>query len=132
MSNYERYEQKLKNLNITEKQKSFLDRLDEAINKHVNENETELTAIATTLNLHPSKLRRDIKAATGITPSHYISFKRFGKVLEMMRESTHYSMAEIAERCGFADHAHFTHSFRRMFDTTPLHYKKQWQLSQIS
>ena len=33
-------------------------------------------------------------------------------------------MGEIAERCGFADSAHFTHAFKRLFGITPSEYTK--------
>ena len=131
MCNYEKFSTRLSNLAANDKQKDFLKRLNETIENHMERCETDIPSIASSLNLHPSKLRRDIKALTGITPAHYIAYIRFGRVLNMMTDFPHYSMAKIAETCGFADHAHFTHSFRRMFQTTPLHYKKSLQLKSI-
>ena len=35
-----------------------------------------------------------------------------------------YTVNEIAWRCGFADNAHFSHAFKRIFHITPSEYIK--------
>ena len=38
-----------------------------------------------------------------------------------------YTMNDIALRCGFADNAHFTHAFKRVFGTPPSDYVSKSQ-----
>ena len=39
------------------------------------------------------------------------------------------TIEQIAYECGFADHSHFTHSFRRLFGMSPTSYARQLSAS---
>lgn len=74
------------------------------------------------MNMHHSKLRRRVKAITGTATADYITFIRMRHALQMLGDHPRYSISQVAERCGYADAAHFSHAFRRWFDCSPLQY----------
>lgn len=63
-----------------------------------------------------------ISAATGLTAANYILMIRMDEAKQLLGQYPKHTMSEIAERCGFADSAHFTHAFKRVFGSTPSDY----------
>ncbi|MBR1594712.1 MAG: helix-turn-helix transcriptional regulator [Bacteroidales bacterium] len=78
--------------------------------------------VAGSMGMHLSKFRRRVKSITGIAAADYITFVRMSHALEMLGDHPRYSVSQVAERCGYADAAHFSHAFRRWFDCSPLQY----------
>ena len=84
-----------------------------------------LTArVASELYMSMSQFRRKISAATGLTAANYILMIRMDEAKQLLDQYPKYTMSEIAQRCGFADSAHFTHVFKRLFGITPSDYTK--------
>ncbi|MEM7791726.1 MAG: helix-turn-helix domain-containing protein, partial [Verrucomicrobiota bacterium] len=40
-------------------------------------------------------------------------------------ESTQATVAAVAQQCGFYDHSHFSHAFRRQTGLSPSRYRKE-------
>ena len=102
----------------------FLARLRSTVHELMSDSITDVDSIAGRLCLSPSQLRRKLQAITGTTPAQYILDVRLAEACRLMREKPTLTLADVAERCGFADQSHFTHAFRRRFDMTPMEYKK--------
>ena len=79
-----------------------------------------LTALARALACSPHHLSRVFREATGSTVSDHRQALRFSLVLQDLVERREDSLAEVAVRCGFADHAHLTRTVRRYARTTPV------------
>lgn len=60
---------------------------------------------------------RSFRHATGLPPSDYIRQLRLARGLERIRGGL--QLAEVAIISGFADQAHFTREFKRVYGTTP-------------
>lgn len=78
--------------------------------------------VASELCMSPTSFRRKIQAATGLTAANYILAIRMDEAKRLLAEHRELTMNDIAQRCGFADNAHFTHAFKRVFGTTPSDY----------
>ncbi|HYC93689.1 MAG TPA: helix-turn-helix transcriptional regulator [Thermoanaerobaculia bacterium] len=84
---------------------------------------TSLTRIARELGTSPFHLARTFKRATGVSLHQHRLKLRLHASLELLRD-TREEISSIALDLGFADHSHFTVSFRRRFGVTPSAYRR--------
>jgi AraC family transcriptional regulator len=82
-----------------------------------------LTRIARELGTSPFHLARTFKRATGTSLHQHRLALRLHASLEWLRDSRD-DISGIALDLGFADHSHFTVSFRRRFGVTPSAYRR--------
>lgn len=75
-----------------------------------------LTGIARDLNISPSRLRHLFVEEVGVPFRSYVLWQRLQRVFQMADGET---LTEAALAAGFADAAHMTRTFRRMFGTAP-------------
>lgn len=135
MNDFQRDEQHLKQLRLSITEWEFLDELNTAICTNMHDGKTAIDDIASTMCIHSSKLRRRVKHDTGITLISYILHIRMREAIAMLMKYPKQSITDIAAECGFADHSHFTHTFKRLFGISPLQYfndqLKDQQLQEI-
>lgn len=91
------------------------------INKHLTEPLT-LQSLALVADTTPSKLVRAFQKILGMTPAAYATSARINAARKLL-EDTDKTIAEIAQSCGFCDHSHFVHVFRRQRGLTPTEYR---------
>jgi len=101
----------------------LFERLIAFVHKELPTGEVCMTMIADHLFLSTSQLNRRVKSVTGFPVSVFIMNLRIAKAQDLLTHSPNYSMADIARLCGFADTAHFSHSFRRKMGMSPTQYK---------
>lgn len=81
---------------------------------------SSLVALAARLGSSPHHLSRIFHEHTGSTLGEYRTRLRVNLALDhLAHDSDHRSLADIAVRCGFADHAHLTRTVRRYTGYTP-------------
>ena len=71
-----------------------------------------------------SHFERRFRLALGSSPRQYLIRIRIEHAAAMLRE-TDQNITEIAQSCGFYDHAHFSRSFRRAMGMAPSEYQKR-------
>lgn len=76
-----------------------------------------LAQVAEAVHLSPSRLRHVLVEETGTTFRGLVLWLRIIRALEVMNEGR--SWTEAAHRAGFADSAHLSRTFRRMFGVSP-------------
>lgn len=84
--------------------------------------QVDTARVASELCMSTSQFRRRVSAATGLTAANYILTIRMDEAKQLLGQYPKFTMSEIAQRCGFADSAHFTHAFKRLFSITPSEY----------
>ena len=77
--------------------------------------------LARSAGVHPVHLARTFRAATGITLRAWRRRLRIARAIDLMH-ARRASLARVALEAGFADHAHFSRSFRRELGITPSEY----------
>jgi AraC-like DNA-binding protein len=107
---------------MTPYSRQFMAQVDDAILRGLPEASVSVETVASEVSVSPSKLRRQLQNATGISPAIYIMFVRLREALHLLEFYPQYSISEIALQCGFSDHSHFTHAFIRFFGCPPLQY----------
>ena len=98
-----------------------LQRVTEFIDAHLGE-EMTIAALASEACLSPYHFARAFKAATGTPPHRYLTDRRIGYAKTLIAEGR-YSLAEIADICGFSSQAHLARWFKRIVGMTPSKYR---------
>jgi AraC-like DNA-binding protein len=97
--------------------------------RFINENlDKELTieVLAEKYFAHPNHFIRAFKDQTGQTPAKYIKSKRM-ETAKRLLESTDLSAAEITERIGINDPAHFSRLFKEYYNMPPARYRQYFK-----
>ena len=74
--------------------------------------------LATEVGLSPAHFSRAFKETMGLAPHQYLLHRRLERSRRML-ESDNAVLANVAQRAGFADQAHFTRFFKREYGVTP-------------
>ena len=77
-----------------------------------------ITFAAQEAGLSPTHFARAFKETMGRAPHQYLLALRLERARRLL-ETTRATLSDIAQRTGFADQAHFTRLFKRVFGTTP-------------
>jgi AraC family transcriptional regulator len=100
-----------------------LSQIQEFIESHLDTDLT-LLELAAQSGYSRSHFLRAFHTATGLTPHLYV-LKRRTESARQLLEQTDLGIVEIAYRCGFANQAHLTLTFRKEFGVTPGEYRRQ-------
>ncbi len=73
-----------------------------------------------------SQFERRFRRALGSSPRQYLLRLRVDSAARLLT-FTNRPIAKISKECGFHDHAHFTRSFKKMMNMTPLNFRKRQQ-----
>lgn len=85
------------------------------------EEEFDLDACATHLNLSRRQIERLFAAHLGITPVRYMNDLRLARGRALLAE-TDMKVTEVAVACGFASASHFSKSFRKKYGLSPYRF----------
>jgi AraC-like DNA-binding protein len=80
--------------------------------------------VALACGLSRQYFTKAFKAATGVTPRHWLQQYRVEMAMQLLGSTT-LPIAEIAIECGFADQSHFTRVFSRFAGSSPRTWRKQ-------
>lgn len=94
------------------------------IRGHFSEKNLSVADIAGSVGLSPFHFTRKFGAATGKAPHAFLTEVRLDHSRRLLSD-TCLPIAEIAQRCGYATHAHFTGVFGRHAGITPAQYRSQ-------
>jgi transcriptional regulator GlxA family with amidase domain len=89
--------------------------------------QVQISDIAEHVSLSRYYFTRLFRKETGRTPNDYLAEVRINFAREMLIEKI-LPVAEIAERCGFANTSHFTRFFREKTGQTPAAFRKSFNL----
>lgn len=82
-----------------------------------------LAALAKVSAMSTYHFARRFKATVGMSPHAYVVVRRIRRAQHMV-EQMRSPLAEIAARCGFSSHAHFTTAFQRILGVSPGEYRR--------
>ena len=91
--------------------------INENLHQHISNCE-----LAEKCHLQLTHFVRFFKEKVGQTPQRYITHKRL-EAAKRLLEQTELSITEITESVGFYDSAHFSRSFKQMYNISPLNYR---------
>ena len=77
-----------------------------------------VTALASRINLSPSRFRALFTAQTGVGPAQYLQWLRLRRA-RLLLERTFLSVKEVMGLVGYNDPSHFARDFRRAHGVAP-------------
>ncbi|GHI00393.1 helix-turn-helix domain-containing protein [Neobacillus kokaensis] len=92
------------------------------IENNLGENITR-DELAQIYHMNPVYFSRVFKEIYGLTPMKMVKKLRMLQAKRLL-ETTDQTIEAIAQKCGFCDSPHFTHTFRRAFNISPSEYRK--------
>lgn len=109
--------------NLTDDDKKFLEQLTSTINALTEKGITDIGSIAAQMHTSPATLRRRLSQTLSVTPLAYIIQVRMHKAKYLMQNYRDITIAELAEKCGYAQVPNFTRAFTRYYGVTPSEAK---------
>lgn len=103
--------------------RDFLDKLTKVIEKNLEDEEMNISQIASEMNMSHSTLYRKIKALTELTANEYIRKVRM-KVAEELLISNKYTISEIMYQIGINSKSYFRQCFKDEFGISTSEYLK--------
>jgi transcriptional regulator GlxA family with amidase domain len=100
-----------------------IQQLQDYIESHLS-GEVRVQSMASVAGMSRAQFVRRFKVTTGKTPHQFVIDARVRSAQALLTDGE-LSLAQIAERTGFATPSHFTAVFRRMVKVSPLAYRKQ-------
>ena len=100
-----------------------MDELYKLMEEELSNSELDVTRITKMLYISRTKLYYKIKGLTGETPSNFFRTYKLNRAAELLN-SGKYTVAEVADKCGFSTQSHFSVVFKKQFGTTPTEYKE--------
>jgi AraC family transcriptional regulator len=100
----------------------LISRLDEPIS---------LAELARACKLSPGHFARAFRQTTGQPPHRWLMVQRIEKAKQLLVDST-LSLAQIAQKCGFADQSHFTRVFAQLVQSSPGQWRRHWRRGPVA
>ncbi len=111
----------IKSMAHTKADEHFLETLNDAICKNIEDADMDVEGLATIMNMSRITLYRKIKAISVLTPLEVINITRLKKAAELLAQGEH-RIYEIADMVGFSSQSNFARSFQKQFNITPTEY----------
>lgn len=106
----------------TESDAEFLSRVEEYVNRQINEGHIDVAAIAQELCMSVTAFRRKFTTLINERPQSYIMRLRMERARKMLDEHPEMTISDVGISCGFDDKSNFTRAFKRFFGKTPSEY----------
>ena len=106
-----------------------LEAISQAVDNGVG-GDTSTRKLAELCGLDTDVFRRSFEATTHQSPRQWVLRRRLDAAAGHLRSSMD-TVAEIANRCGFADQSHLTRTFKQQYGITPSRYRRamaKWDL----
>jgi len=117
---------KSNNLKISQEYKDFLQKCLAIVEKHLNDNDFNIKALAGEIGMSHSNLYRKIKSISGQSANGFIRVIRLRKAAEIMLTSD-CTVYEVAYKVGFNDLKYFREQFSKLFGVNPSDYIKKYR-----
>lgn len=112
------------NTNFTDRDKVFLNKLHDIIEKNIDNSEFTVEDFAQALSMARTNFYKKVKGLTGHSPNEYLRIIRMKKAAELLL-TTDMNVGEISYQIGFNDQFHFSKIFKSQFGVSPLQYRKK-------
>lgn len=111
----------LNSLHLSKTDEDLFKRVDEVIQKNINNPDFSLNDFADALNMSHSSLYRKIKGTFDISPNEYIRTRRIRKAAELLSHDN-LRVNEVCYLVGFNSPSYFTKCFIKEFNVHPKDY----------
>ena len=99
----------------------------EYVAQHIENPDLSVQEIADHVSLSPTYISILFKKEVRVNLKQYISNIRMEKAKKMLKSEC-YKIAEISEKCGYANANYFSRAFHKSEDMTPVEYREKADL----
>ncbi|MDB5012680.1 MAG: DNA-binding response regulator [Daejeonella sp.] len=99
----------------------FLDKLNEAIQKNIENIDLDVEHLAESMNMSRPTLYRKIKAISDLSPNELINIARLKKAAQLLADGD-FKIYEVADLVGYSSQTQLGRSFIKQFGMTPTEY----------
>jgi AraC-like DNA-binding protein len=103
---------------------SFIEKLSQLIVNDLTK-KWHIEDLASVFNMGKTKFTYEVKKLTGFPPNSFIISLKLENAIQLIKNNTNISMAEIAYLCGFSSLQHFTSTFSQRNGISPRKYQMQ-------
>ena len=114
------------NEKVSEDYTAFLKNGIEIVNRHLKDNDFNVSVFIDEMGLSRSNVLRRVKAISGLTISEFIRYIRLKKAAELMIQRD-IQIKEVASEVGINDIRYFRQQFNKVFGTNPSDYIKKYR-----
>ncbi len=111
----------IKSMAYSKADEHFLEKLNDAICRNMEDTELNVDQLAVTLNMSRATLYRKIKEISNLSPNELINVARL-KIAAELLANDEYKIYEVAERVGFRSYRQFGRNFHKQFGIFPSEY----------
>lgn len=104
---------------------ALLNQVTEAIRRHFDNPDFDMSLLASELNMGRSKMFARIKEITGLTPNEYTLKIKLTEALRMLQEEPQFNISEISYSLGFTSPRYFSRCFKAFYGVSPQSYRKK-------
>ncbi len=83
----------------------------------------KISDLAEQFDINPRKLERHFLQHIGLSPKLFARILRFNHARDLIQKDPDIPLAALAYETGYADQAHFSKTFRELFNYTPAQFK---------
>jgi len=102
---------------------SFLEKLNEAIQANIDDQDLDIDKLTRIMNMGRTSLYRKIKSLTDLAPTEFINITRLKKAADFLAQGD-YRIYEVSNMVGFKSQTHFGRSFLKQFGVSPKDFQK--------
>lgn len=102
-----------------ERPDDFKQRVVMAINENMATGQTDVSSIASSMGLTPSKFRQELAKITDESAANYILRVRMERAVYLLKTRRSLSIQEVANLCGYSETSNFTRTFKKYTGYTP-------------
>lgn len=111
----------IRSIASTKTDEAFIKKLDETIDKNLNDPNLNVETLAEIMHMSRSTLYRKINDISNLSPNELINISRLKKAAELLK-SGDYKIYEVAEIVGYNSSTSFGRNFQKQFEMTPTEY----------
>lgn len=106
---------------VTSEEEAFLRQARDVAEQHLRDRHFTVEAFAAKFDLSKSQLTRKLKKVSGLPPGAFLRELRLKRAAQLIEEEAG-SVAQVAQRIGYADAEYFSRRFRERFGVPPSRY----------
>ncbi len=116
--------QKVQTIIREERDKKFVDILDNWIMRHLSDTELNIDTLASSLSYGRSTFYAKVNTLTGMTPNNYIRKIRLTEAKRLLEEEENITVAEVSYKTGFSNPYYFSRCFKQEFGMPPSTFRR--------
>ena len=114
-------EERIENIEVKGNDEALMERIMKSVNANMSNPSYTVDTMAEDVGISRAQLHRKMKEMTGIATGKFLRNLRMEQAARLLREGK-INVAQIADRVGYADQAHFSTAFKSHFGQSPSEY----------